>query len=163
MLVRLHISIPLVAFYLALLVRPLPSSPFAVLSLVLSHYHHAAMAKTTPAPTEVVELGNMSPEKNGSPQPKPSMETASIETDPVAKLGLKPTVPRTLDRLIGLIGVNSSVVCPWPNFYFVSVLNLANGGTAGLLLGTIIACLGMTPVYLSLAEKMRKCDTIRRP
>ena len=78
------------------------------------------------------------------------------ELDPVAKIGHKPTVPRTLDRLIGLIGVNSSVVCPWPNFYMAATLNLANGGTAGLLVGTILACIGMTPVYLSLAEKMRK-------
>ena len=61
-------------------------------------------------------------------------------------------------------------------FYFVSVLNLANGGkrkkteradgvadafvgTAGLLVGTIIACAFMAPVYISIAEKIRKYPT----
>lgn len=106
------------------------------------------MAKDdTEAPgAAVVELGNLqySPERDSS------------EVDPVEKIGHKPTVPRTLDRLIGLIGVNSSIVCPWPNFYFVAALNLGNGGSLGLLIGTIVACVGMAPVYLSLAEKMRK-------
>jgi hypothetical protein len=98
--------------------------------------------------SEVVELANL---QNGGKE--------GTETDPVARIGHKPTVPRTLDRLIGLIGVNSSVVCPWPNFYFVAALNLGNGGTLGLLVGTIAACFGMAPVYLSLAEKMRKYPT----
>jgi hypothetical protein len=96
---------------------------------------------------EVVELDNL---QNGG---------EGTEFDPVARIGHKPTVPRTLDRLIGLIGVNSSVVCPWPNFYFVAALNLGNGGTLGLLIGTIAATAGMAPVYLSLAEKMRKYPT----
>ena len=99
------------------------------------------------ASAEVVEMGNL----ESSPERPPS----SIE-DPVAKIGHKPTVPRTLDKLIALIGVNSSVVCPWPNFYFVAALNLGNGGSLGLLVGTIAATCGMAPVYLSLAEKMRK-------
>ena len=103
------------------------------------------MAKDRNPATEVIELD--------SSQRQPS------ESDPVVKIGHRPTIPRTLDRLIALIGVNSSVVCPWPNFYMVATLNLANGGTAGLLVGTIIACIGMTPVYLSLAEKMRKYAT----
>jgi hypothetical protein len=70
------------------------------------------------------------------------------DSEAVEKLGIKPTVPRTLKRLIGLIGVNSSVVCPWPSFYFVSVLNLANGGTGGLIVGTIIACVFMVRLQL---------------
>ncbi|KAK5173804.1 uncharacterized protein LTR77_002485 [Saxophila tyrrhenica] len=100
--------------------------------------------------TEVVELGNL----RSSPERSPSSNE-----DPVVKIGHKPTVPRTLDKLIGLIGVNSSVVCPWPNFYFVAALNLGNGGSLGLLVGTIAATVGMAPVYLSLAEKMRKYPT----
>ena len=106
------------------------------------------MAKdaTHSASTEVVELSY----QQSSPQYEPS------EVDPVAKIGHTPTVPRTLHRLVSLIGVNSSVVCPWPNFYFVAALNLGNGGSLGLLIGTIVACFGMAPVYLSLAEKMRK-------
>ena len=97
---------------------------------------------------EVVELNHL-PSAGTSPE-RPA------DAEAVEKLGFQPTVPRTLNRLIGLIGVNSSVVCPWPTFYFVAVLNLANGGTAGLLVGTIIACIGMAPVYISLAEKIRK-------
>ncbi len=96
---------------------------------------------------EVVELGNL---------PQSTERPSFSSDDPVAKIGHTPTVPRTLDKLIGLIGVNSSVVCPWPNFYFVAALNLGNGGSLGLLVGTIVATCGMTPVYLSLAEKMRK-------
>ena len=96
---------------------------------------------------EVVELDNL---PNGG---------EGTAFDPVAKIGHMPTVPRTLNHLIGLIGVNSSVVCPWPNFYFVAALNLGNGGTLGLLIGTIAATAGMAPVYLSLAEKMRKYPT----
>lgn len=83
------------------------------------------------------------------------LQSEALE-DPVAKIGYKPTVQRTLNGLISLIGVNSSVVCPWPNFYFVAALNLENGGTLGLLLGAVLACIGTIPVYLSLAEKMRK-------
>ena len=99
--------------------------------------------------TAVVELGNL--------QTSPERESSDIDSvDPVAKIGHTPTVPRTLNRLISLIGVNSSIVCPWPNFYFVAALNLGNGGSLGLLIGTIVACVGMAPVYLSLAEKMRK-------
>lgn len=94
--------------------------------------------------TEIVDLDNL----HSLPQQE--------ETDPVGKIGHTATIPQTLDGLIGLIGVNSSVVCPWPNFYFVAALNLGNGGTLGLLVGTIVACFGMAPVYLSLAEKMRK-------
>ena len=97
--------------------------------------------------SEVVELDDLQNGREGT------------ESDPVARIGHKPTVPRTLNRLIGLIGVNSSVVCPWPNFYFVAALNLGNGGTLGLLIGTIAATCGMAPVYLSLAEKMRKYPT----
>lgn len=100
------------------------------------------------ASTEVIEMGNL----NGFHE-----RPASSIDDPVKAIGHKPTVPRTLDKLIGLIGVNSSVVCPWPNFYFVAALNLGNGGSLGLLVGTIAATCGMVPVYLSLAEKMRKC------
>lgn len=99
----------------------------------------------------IVELDNL-------PRDGTSPERLS-DTEPVLKLGLNPTVPRTLNRLVGLIGVNSSVVCPWPTFYFVAVLNLANGGTAGLLVGTIIACIFMAPIYISLAEKIRKYPT----
>ena len=96
-----------------------------------------------------VELGTVP--NNGTLSPRrPS------DSEAVVKIGLTPTVPRTLDRLISLIGLNSAVVCPWPTFYFVSVLNLANGGTAGLLVGTIIACVFMGPVYVSLAEKIRR-------
>lgn len=94
--------------------------------------------------------------EDGTHSKQDQQSRQSPDLDPVEKIGHKPTVPRTLDKLIGLIGVNSSVVVPWPNFYLVATLNLANGGTAGLLVGTIIACIGMTPVYLSLAEKMRK-------
>lgn len=101
----------------------------------------------TEASTAVVELNHLGT--------LPERPTCSIE-DPVKAIGHNPTVPRTLDKLIGLIGVNSSVVCPWPNFYFVAALNLGNGGSLGLLIGTIAATCGMVPVYLSLAEKMRK-------
>lgn len=80
----------------------------------------------------------------------------SVFSDPVKAIGHKPTVPRTLNKLVSLIGVNSSVVCPWPNFYFVAALNLGNGGSLGLLVGAVVATCGMAPVYLSLAEKMRK-------
>lgn len=104
------------------------------------------MSKESPG-DDVAELDNL--------QHSPELTPSSIE-DPVEAIGHKPTVPRTLNRLIGLIGVNSSVVCPWPNFYFVAALNLGNGGTLGLLVGTIAATCGMAPVYLSLAEKMRK-------
>jgi len=61
-----------------------------------------------------------------------------------------------LDKLIALIGLNSSVVCPWPAFLFASVLQIANGGTGALLVGTIVACVFMGPVYVSLAEKIRR-------
>ena len=111
------------------------------------------MAKTSTA--EVVELNTLASTRHDSVQQSLS------ETDPVAKIGHTLTVPRTLDRLVALIGVNSSVVCPWPNFYFVATLNLANGGIAGLLVGTIVACIGMAPVYLSLAEKLRKCAALQ--
>lgn len=84
---------------------------------------------------------------------------AHSDADAVARLQVKPTIPRTLNRLIGLIGVNSSVVSAWPIFFLTSVLSLANGGTAGLLIGVIIAALGMVPVYISLAEKIRKYPT----
>ena len=80
-------------------------------------------------------------EVHESPEYRSSDQVSDSEA--VEKLGFKPTVPRTLKRLIGLIGVNSSVVCPWPSFYFVAVLNLANGGTGGLIVGTIIACVFM--------------------
>ncbi|KAK5716978.1 hypothetical protein LTR17_016195 [Elasticomyces elasticus] len=105
--------------------------------------------------TETVELKGF--EDHGGPSQ--GYASTSNREDPVAKIGHTATVPRTLDKLIGLIGVNSSVVCPWPNFYFVAALNLGNGGSLGLLLGTLIACVGMAPVYLSLAEKMRKYPT----
>jgi hypothetical protein len=85
-----------------------------------------------------------------------SLQRQPLEIDPIAGIGHKPTVPRILDRLIALIGVNSSIVVPWPNFYFVATLNLGNGGTAGLLVDTILAYIGMVAVYLSLAEKIRK-------
>lgn len=88
----------------------------------------------------------------GSPERPPS----SVE-DLIKATGHKPTLPRTLSKLIALIGVKCSVVCPWPTFYFVAALNLGNGGSLGLLVGTIVATCGMAPVYLSLAEKMRKC------
>lgn len=78
---------------------------------------------------------------NGTPAYQSTDQVSDSEA--VEKLGIKPTVPRSLKRLISLIGVNSSVVQPWPTFYFVSVLNLANGGTAGLLVGTIVACVFM--------------------
>ena len=81
------------------------------------------------------------------------------DADAVARLHIKPTIPRSLDRLIGLIGVNSSVVSAWPIFFLTSVLSLSNGGTAGLLVGVVIAALGMLPVYISLAEKIRKYPT----
>lgn len=35
------------------------------------------------------------------------------------------------------------------------LLNLGNGVSLVLLLGTVVACLDMAPVYLSLEEKMR--------
>jgi len=75
-----------------------------------------------------------------------STSTRDSDDAAVKKIGVKPTVPRTLDRLIGLIGLNSSVVAPWPGFYFISVLNLANGGTAGLMVSahcqqtSIVSC-----------------------
>lgn len=109
------------------------------------------MKTDTKTSTDVVEL-------NDTP-PQPLASRRSSDAEAVAKLGLTPTVPRSLDKLIGLIGLNSSVVCPWPTFVFVSVLNLANGGTAGLLVGTIIACVFMGPVYISLAEKIRRYPT----
>lgn len=105
------------------------------------------MSKPNTSDQRVVEMDDL--------QHSPTCAPSSIQ-DPVKAIGHKPTVPRTLNRLIGLIGVNSSVVCPWPNFYFVAALNLGNGGTLGLLVGTIVATFGMAPVYLSLAEKMRK-------
>ena len=84
------------------------------------------------------------------------------DSEAVEKLGIKPTVPRTLKRLIGLIGVNSSVVCPWPSFYFVAVLNLANGGTGGLMVGTIIACVFMVrPQTLGIGMLIDLCYSIR--
>ena len=125
-----------------------PEAPVAIRSLPFSP-QTPTMVKDVhdQAAAEVVELDSL---PNG-------VEGTAL--DPVAMIGHKPTVPRTLDRLIGLIGVNSSVVCPWPNFYFVAALNLGNGGTLGLLIGTIAATAGMAPVYLSLAEKMRKYPT----
>lgn len=81
------------------------------------------------------------------------------DADAVARLHVKPTIPRKLDRLIGLIGVNSSVVSAWPIFFLTSVLSLSKGGTAGLLIVVIIAALGLVPVYISLAEKIRKYPT----
>ena len=81
------------------------------------------------------------------------------DADAVKNLNLVPTIQRTLNKLISLIGLNSAVVCPWPAFYFTAVLSLANGGTAGLLVGIIIACIFMAPVYISLAEKIRKYAT----
>ena len=109
------------------------------------------MIKTTAPSIGVFELDGLPQVQQSSLQRQPSEDS-----DPVAKIGHTPTVPRTLDGLVSLIGVNSSVVCPWPNFFFVAALNLGNGGTLGLLVGTIVACFGMAPVYLSLAEKMRK-------
>ncbi|KAK3712082.1 hypothetical protein LTR37_009173 [Vermiconidia calcicola] len=80
---------------------------------------------------------------------------AYSDAEAVARLGLTPTVPRTLTKLIGLIGVNSSVVVPWPTFIFVAVLNLSNGGTGGLVVDLSITIVFMIPVYISLAEKIR--------
>lgn len=88
-----------------------------------------------------------------------SNEGTYSDSDAVAQLHLKPTIPRTLDKLIGLIGVNSSVVSAWPIFFLTSVISLSNGGTAGLLIGVIVAALGMVPVYMSLAEKIRRYPT----
>ncbi|KAK3112829.1 hypothetical protein LTR53_010483 [Teratosphaeriaceae sp. CCFEE 6253] len=114
------------------------------------------MAKNESAHSaKAVELKDF--EAHGFPAQR--FPSTSTQDDPVAKIGHVATVPHTLDKLIGLIGVNSSVVCPWPNFYFVAALNLGNGGSLGLLVGTLIACVGMAPVYLSLAEKMRKYPT----
>lgn len=111
------------------------------------------MDKAHAVDPEVVELRQ--PQYNGH---YVASEESSMISDErhVLKIGQRPTVPRSLNKLIGLIGVNSSIVCPWPNFYFVAALNLGNGGTLGLLIGTIAACFGMAPVYLSMAEKMRK-------
>jgi hypothetical protein len=122
--------------------------------LLLTTIHKSALnmlKDDTLKETEDLELNGVSNES--SPRRYSSTPTAD---DPVVKIGHTPTVPHTLDKLVGLIGVNSSVVCPWPNFYFVAALNLGNGGSLGLLIGTLIACIGMAPVYLSLAEKMRK-------
>ena len=69
--------------------------------------------------TQVVQLDD-----THGQQFSPKLESSDADAEAVAKLGLRPTVPRTLDRLIGLIGLNSSVVCPWPSYVFVSVLNL---------------------------------------
>jgi hypothetical protein len=88
-------------------------------------------------------------------QTSPHIAPSESSDDPVNKIGHKATVPKTLNNLLGLIGLNSSICSPWPNFYFVPALNLANGGTLGLLIGTIIACVCMMPVYLSLAGMMR--------
>lgn len=99
----------------------------------------------------VIELDNFSDRSPG--------RYATSDADAIAKLHHKPTIPRTLDRLIGLIGVNSSVVSAWPIFFLTSVISLSNGGTAGLLVGVIIASLGMVPVYISLAEKIRRYPT----
>lgn len=63
---------------------------------------------------------------------------------------------------MALIGVNSSVGCPWPNFYFVAALNLEDRGSLGLLIGTIAATGGIVPVYLSFAEEIRKSVAHRR-
>lgn len=104
------------------------------------------------AATGAVELDNVSGHGESPRNPY-------SDADAVAKLAVKPTIPRTLDRLTGLIGMNSSVVSAWPIFFLTSVLSLANGGTAGLLVGIIIASIGMAPVYISLAEKIRKYPT----
>ncbi|KAK5164304.1 uncharacterized protein LTR77_009999 [Saxophila tyrrhenica] len=68
-------------------------------------------------------------------------------------------VPRTLTKLVGLIGVNSSVFVRWPSFIFVAVLNLSNGGTWGLVVGLIVSIVFMIPLYISLAENIRKYPT----
>lgn len=77
------------------------------------------------------------------------------DADAVARLHINPTIRRTLDRLLGLIGINSSVVSAWPiSSLTSSVLSLSNGGTAGLLAGVVLASLGMVPVYISPAERI---------
>jgi choline transport protein len=81
------------------------------------------------------------------------------DADAVARLHVKPTIPRTLKGLIGLIGVNSSVVSAWPIFFLTSVLSLANGGTLGFLIGVLVTTVGLTPTYISLAEKIRAYPT----
>lgn len=81
---------------------------------------------------------------------------SDADAEAVAKLGFKATLPRSLSNIVSLIGLNSSIVLPWPAAYFVSALNLSNGGTAGLLLASIVASVFMTAVYLSLAEKLRR-------
>lgn len=97
---------------------------------------------------ELHDLAHSSPHRHTSP-----------DANAIEKLHHKPTIPRTLDRLIGLVGVNSSVVSAWPIFFLTSVISLSNGGTAGLLVGVIVASLGMIPVYISLAEKIRRYPT----
>ncbi|KAK5170561.1 uncharacterized protein LTR77_005149 [Saxophila tyrrhenica] len=77
----------------------------------------------------------------------------------IERLDLRPTIPRTLKGAVGLIGVNSSVVSAWPIFFLTSVISLSFAGAAGLLIGIIVASLGMTPVYISLAEKIRRYPT----
>ncbi|KAI7215022.1 hypothetical protein KC333_g5677 [Hortaea werneckii] len=88
-----------------------------------------------------------------------SSREESFDENAVKRLHHKPTIPRTLNHLIGLIGVNSSVVSAWPIFFLTSVLSLSNGGTAGYLVGVLIASIGLIPVYISLAEKIRKYPT----
>lgn len=103
---------------------------------------------TSNGAVELADLPDRSPGRDGA-----------SDGDAITKLHHKPTIPRTLDRLIGLIGVNSSVVSAWPDFFLTSVISLSNGGTAGLLVGVIIASLGMVPVYIGLAEKIRRYPT----
>lgn len=103
------------------------------------------------APAGAYELNDLSDESSTR---QPHSDANAIE-----KLNHKATIPRTLNRLIGLVGVNSSVVSAWPIFFLTSVISLSNGGTAGLLVGVIVASLGMVPVYISLAEKIRRYPT----
>jgi hypothetical protein len=109
------------------------------------------MKESTKSPSEAVNPDH--PASNGN---YPTSKYSDADAEAVEKLGITPTLPRSLNQIIGLIGVNSSVVVPWPSFIFVAVLNLANGGTAGLIVDLLIGIVFMVLVYISLAEKIRK-------
>ena len=96
--VRLLLLLSFFSRTLNLICHCLPSSPPPPLI--------ATMKEEPKHSTEVVELDDAPAYRS------PSGEASDAEA--VKKLGVTPTIPRTLERLIGLIGVNSSVVCPWP-------------------------------------------------
>lgn len=143
---------------IGLLFRPSRSrSPEDLYILILPKLNDLAMAAVKGDGAQLAFAAAVELQHDSDVQLSPREE--SVDEHAVKRLHHKPTIPRTLNHLIGLIGVNSSVVSAWPIFFLTSVLSLSNGGTAGYLVGVLIASIGLIPVYISLAEKIRKYPT----